>query len=197
MRYQNEWLLLEADDMVDEMEHRQPTEEFLFYEAVMNGDVEAVRKNCEQERFMDNEGVGMLSQDPITNLKYHFVITTAMITRLCRQRGMELEQAFRMSDFYIRSLDHIHTLQEIRHLHDEMVLDYTEKMRRICRSDTGSRHSISKRESPLKKLRSSLACPPAISPDCLKRRREIRSVLTFARRRSRWLKICSATAIMR
>ncbi len=47
MRYQNEWLLLEADDIVDEMEHRQPTEEFLFYEAVMGGDVEAVRKNCE------------------------------------------------------------------------------------------------------------------------------------------------------
>lgn len=140
MRYQNEWLLLEADDMVDEMEHRQPTEEFLFYEAVMSGDVEAVRRNCEQERFMDSEGVGALSQDPITNLKYHFVITTAIITRLCRQRGMELEQAFRMSDFYIQSLDHIHTLQEIRNLHDEMVLDYTEKMRRICRSDTGSRH---------------------------------------------------------
>lgn len=140
MRYQNEWLLLEADDIVDEMEHRQPTEEFLFYEAVMSGDVEAVRKNCEQERFMDSEGVGVLSQDPVTNLKYHFVITTAMITRLCRQRGMELEQAFRMSDFYIQSLDHIHTMQEIRHLHDEMVLDYAEKMRRICRSDTGSRH---------------------------------------------------------
>ena len=45
-----------------------------------------------------------------------------------------------MSDFYIQSLDRIHTLQEIQHLHDEMVLDYTEKMRRICRSDTGSRH---------------------------------------------------------
>ena len=103
MRYQNEWLLLEADDIADEMEHRQPTEEFLFYEAVMSGDVEAVRKNCEQERFMDSEGVGVLSKDPITNLKYHFVITTAMITRLCRQRGMELEQAFRMSDFYIQA----------------------------------------------------------------------------------------------
>lgn len=140
MGYQNDWRLLELDDMVDEMEHRQPTEEFLFYEAVVSGDVEAVRKNCEQERFLDNEGVGVLSKDPITNLKYHFVITTAMITRLCRQRGMELEQAFRMSDFYILSLDDLHTVQEIRHLHDEMVLDYTEKMRRIHRGDKGSRH---------------------------------------------------------
>lgn len=45
-----------------------------------------------------------------------------------------------MSDFYIQRLDDIHTLQGIRNLHDEMVLDYTEKMRRFSRSDTNSRH---------------------------------------------------------
>lgn len=140
MRYQDKWLLLEAEDDMDEVEHRQPTEEFLFYQAVTNGDVEAVRKNCDQERFLDSDGVGVLSRNPVTNLKYHFVITTAMITRLCKQKGMELEQAFRMSDFYIQRLDDIQTVQGIRNLHDEMVLDYTEKMRRICRSDANSKH---------------------------------------------------------
>lgn len=89
---------------------------------------------------MDSEGVGILSRNPVTNLKYHFVITTAMITRLCRQKGMELEQAFRMSDFYIQKLDDIHTVQGVRDLHDEMVLDYTEKMRKLRRSDTNSKH---------------------------------------------------------
>ena len=34
MGYQDEWLLLEAEDDIDEVEHRQPTEEFLFYQAV-------------------------------------------------------------------------------------------------------------------------------------------------------------------
>ena len=101
MAYKDEWLLLEADDDIDEMEHREPTEEFLFYRAVASGDVEQVKKNCEQGRFVEEEGVGVLSKDPVINLKYHFVITTAMITRLCRQNGMELEQAFRLSDFYI------------------------------------------------------------------------------------------------
>lgn len=138
--YQDEWLLLEAEDDIDEVEHRPPTEEFLFYRAVTEGDVETVRKNCEQERFLDSEGVGMLSRNRLTNLKYHFVITTAMITRLCKQKGMELEQAFRMSDFYIQMLDDIHTVQGVRDLHDEMVLDYTERMRKICRSDTNSKH---------------------------------------------------------
>ena len=140
MRYQNEWLLFEAGDDIDEIEHRQPSEEFLFYQAVASGDVEAVRKNCEQERFLESDGVGVLSRNPVTNLKYHFVITTAMITRLCRQNGMELEQAFRLSDFYIQKLDDIHTIQGVQTLHDEMVMDYTEKMRRFFRNDTNSKH---------------------------------------------------------
>lgn len=140
MNYQDEWLLLEAEDDIDEEEHRHLSEEFSFYQAVTNGDIEAVRKNCKEERFLDNEGVGTLSRNPVTNFKYHFVITTAMITRLCNQKGMELEQAFRMSDFYIQKLDDIHTVQGVRNLHDEMVMDYTEKMRRFHRSDTNSRH---------------------------------------------------------
>lgn len=140
MRYHNEWLLFEAGDEIDEIEHRPPSEEFLFYQAVASGDVEAVRKNCEQERFLETDGVGVLSRNPVTNLKYHFVITTAMVTRLCRQSGMELEQAFRLSDFYIQKLDDIHTIQGVQTLHDEMVMDFTEKMHRFFRNDTNSKH---------------------------------------------------------
>ena len=140
MSYKNEWFLLEADDDIDEIEHREPTEEFLFYRAVAAGDVDKVRQNCEQGRFVEGEGVGVLSRDPVVNLKYHFVITTAMITRLCRQNGMELEQAFRLSDFYIQKLDDISTKEGVKKLHDEMVMDYTEKMRKYFRSDTNSKH---------------------------------------------------------
>lgn len=140
MSYKNEWFLLEADDDIDEIEHREPTEEFLFYRAVATGDVDKVRQNCEQGRFVEGEGVGILSRNPVINLKYHFVITTAMIARLCRQNGMELEQAFRLSDFYIQKLDNIHTGEEVHRLHDEMVMDYAEKMRKYSRSDTNSKH---------------------------------------------------------
>ncbi len=138
--YRSEWVLLEAEDESDEMEHRPPTEEYLFYRAVAEGNVKAVKANCEQGRFLESEGVGVLSENPVTNLKYHFVITTAMITRICQQNGMELEQAFRLSDFYIRKLDQIHTMEGVRHLHDEMVIDYAEKMGKYLRSDTNSRH---------------------------------------------------------
>lgn len=51
MGYQDEWLLLEAEDDIDEVEHRQPTEEFLFYQAVTNGDMEAVRRIVSRRDF--------------------------------------------------------------------------------------------------------------------------------------------------
>lgn len=139
MGYRDEWLLLESEDEIDQVEHRQPTEEFLFYQAVTEGDMESVRKNCEQARFLETEGVGVLSRNELTNMKYHFVITTAMVTRLCAQKGMELEQAFRMSDFYIQRLDDVHSVQGVKKLHDEMAIDFAEKMRRIRKSDVGSK----------------------------------------------------------
>lgn len=45
-----------------------------------------------------------------------------------------------MSDFYIQQLDDVHTVQGVRNLHDAMVLDYAEKMHKICQSDTNSKH---------------------------------------------------------
>ena len=135
-----EWYIQEAIDNEEEKFHRPLSDEQLFFHAVSSGDIDFVRQNCKQKKFAETEGVGILSRDPVVNLKYHFVITTAMITRLCKQKGMELELAFRMSDFYIQKLDDIHTVEGVRSLHDEMVLDFTEKMRKICRSDTNSRH---------------------------------------------------------
>ena len=45
-----------------------------------------------------------------------------------------------LSDFYIQKLDDLHTEKEVRELHDVMVMDYTEKMRKYYRSDTNSKH---------------------------------------------------------
>lgn len=140
MKYQEEWRLYEVSDEFDELIHRPLDEEFLFYQAVANGDMDAVILNCQLGRFTEKEGVGVLSRNIVTNFKYHFVITTAMVTRMCCQKGMELEQAFRMSDFYIQKLDDIHTVSEISDLRDEMVIDFTERMRRKRQKDITSKH---------------------------------------------------------
>lgn len=70
----------------------------------------------------------MLSKNPLTNLKYHFVVTVALVTRNCVEGGLELEQAYRLSDFYILKMDSCSTVKAIIDLHKDMVLDFTGKM---------------------------------------------------------------------
>lgn len=56
MSYKDEWILLETADDIDEIEHREPIEEFLFYQAVAEGDIDKVRQNCKQDRFVEEKG---------------------------------------------------------------------------------------------------------------------------------------------
>lgn len=135
----DEWII-EPDFSELGMKHRKLSEEYLFYKAVAEGNLSMIEKNLRENKFIDSEGVGKLSTQPIVNIKYHFVITTAMITRLCSSGGMELERAFRLSDYYIQKLDHLHTLEDVHLLHEKMVWDFTNKMRMIKISDTVSKH---------------------------------------------------------
>lgn len=128
MNLQQEWYLNELKKSEEELPHRPMEVEYSFYTAVSSGDMDYVRKNINEGDFTNPEGMGILSHNELTNLKYHFVITTAMITRHCVEAGMELEQAYRLSDFYILKMDSAKTKQAIADLHDSMVLDFTGKM---------------------------------------------------------------------
>ena len=124
----NEWYRRELYESESEAYHRPMEKEYSFYSAVKNGDMEFVRKNLNQGDFTNPEGMGVLSKNALTNLKYHFVVTVALITRHCVEGGLELEQAYRLSDFYILKMDSCTTIKAITELHQDMVLDFTGKM---------------------------------------------------------------------
>lgn len=124
----NEWCTQEFSDSESETFHRPMETEYSFYTAVKMGDIEFVRDNLNHGDFTNPAGMGVLSKDSITNLKYHFVITVAMITRHCVEGGLELEQAYRLSDFYILKMDSCTTIKDIDNLHKDMVFDFTGKM---------------------------------------------------------------------
>lgn len=126
---ENQWSKKEIENSESEIHHRALSEEYSFFEAVKDGNIEAVSRNLQEEAFTNPEGMGILSKNPLTNLKYHFVITVALVTRYCIDGGMETEQAYRLSDFYIIHMDACSTIQEISDLHHEMALDFTGKMR--------------------------------------------------------------------
>ena len=108
----NQWSKKEIEDSEYEIHHRALSEEYSFFEAVKDGNIEAVSKNLKEEAFTNPEGMGILSKNPLTNLKYHFVVTVALVTRYCIDGGMETEQAYRLSDFYIIHMDACSTIRE-------------------------------------------------------------------------------------
>lgn len=128
MGLEHEWCVQEVEKCEEGITHRPMEEEYSFYEAVRSGDMDFVRENCREGVFTKPEGMGVLSRDAITNIRYHFVVTVAMVTRHCVEAGMELEQAYRLSDFYILKMDACTDISAIAELHNSMALDFTGKM---------------------------------------------------------------------
>lgn len=127
--FKTQWYKEELQNSDSDIKHRSLSEEYSFFEAVKDGNIEFVQKNCQEKAFINPEGMGILSKNSLTNLKYHFVITVALITRYCIDGGMETEQAYRLSDFYILHMDTCQSMKEISELHDVMAHDFTGKMR--------------------------------------------------------------------
>lgn len=114
MAFSEEWYETELKSSELETLHRPPTVEYSFYTAVKTGDMETVVANCKEDAFIHLEGTGVLSRNTLTNIKYHFVVTAAMLTRYCIDGGLEPEQAYRLSDFYILKMDTCTTVRQIR-----------------------------------------------------------------------------------
>lgn len=128
MNLEHEWYMKELRMSEEDASHRPMEVEYSFYTAVSCGDMDYVRNNIKEGAFRNPDGMGILSRNSLTNYRYHFIVTAAMITRYCVEAGMELEQAYRLSDFYILKMDTLTTIKDIILLHDNMALDFTGKM---------------------------------------------------------------------
>lgn len=106
------------------------TPELAFYSLIRSGDTEQVRRIC-QESFIDKQGFGKLSENPLRNIRYHFIITIALIARYCIDGGLDVSTSYGLSDFYIQKVDTCTTPEEISELHFTAVMDYTNRMKKL------------------------------------------------------------------
>jgi len=123
----------------ENFEHASFDREVAFYESICTGDIEKVKLLATP---LCSSGYGKLSPDSLRNLKYHFVVSVAMITRFCINSGMTPEEAYNLSDVYILKADACLTPDEIHELHSEMMLMFTKKMRKIRNSRIYSKQVI-------------------------------------------------------
>lgn len=121
--------------------HAPYTPEFDFYYAVKNGDIEKVTELCKTD-FTKKTGLGKLSDDPLQSMKYHFVITAAMLARYGIDAGLEHELAYGMSDLYIQKCDKLNSLHELSELHREMSLDFVKRTNALRKKRIISKHVV-------------------------------------------------------
>lgn len=105
--------------------HMPINNEMEFYECVRQGNIEKLRAVMTP---LGSSGYGMLSEDELRNIKYHMIISVAMIARFCTEGGMEFEMAYSLSDLYINATDKCVSVKQVSKLHESMVFDFTDRM---------------------------------------------------------------------
>ena len=119
--------------------HSPYEKELEFYSAVSSGNLQRVK---ELYTPLAVEGYGQLSKDPIRNIKYHLVITIALIARFCIEAGMPMETAYTISDIFINRLDESTTKEQLSEIHRETFLEYTKRMQKVNSGEAYSKHIL-------------------------------------------------------
>lgn len=115
-------LLIQSENQIF---HTNYQKELRFYRAVQEGDIDQV---IELFTPLSTTGMGVLSPSSIRNIRYHFIISVALITRFCIEGGLPTETAYTLSDLYIQRADAIQNEASIAALHKEMIFDFTNLM---------------------------------------------------------------------
>ncbi|MBP3593145.1 MAG: helix-turn-helix transcriptional regulator [Lachnospiraceae bacterium] len=115
----------------EQTHHVEYDHEYKYYDNIAEGRIEEVQKVLADPKDItryEEPEYGKLSKDFLRNMRYHFVVSTALITRLCVEKGLERELAYTLSDLYIGKMDIAKTAEQIIILHNEMLMDFTCKM---------------------------------------------------------------------
>lgn len=112
-------------------EHHRLIDEITYGRALQNGDDSAIEAMVGAISSPDN---GMLSKDPLTNIKYFYITGVTCTVRFCITGGMDEQEAYYTSDLFIQSLDNCDTIVSVQNLCRKMVEFYLEKMRSLKRA---------------------------------------------------------------
>ena len=106
--------------------HTTYDSESLRFHLLMNGDMRAVDESM---RVLDPKLQGKLSDDPIRNMRYLFIVNTGLATRYLIEMGVPQENVYAISDVYIQRADKARTIAEIRRLNREVWTVFVQTVR--------------------------------------------------------------------
>lgn len=116
--------------------HPTHHEDMLRYYYLQQGDMRAVEEGY---RTLNANMQGTLSKDPVRNMKYLFVVTTAFAARIAVEAGVPLEESYSISDLYIQKMDLLETADEVRELIKAVYTTYVKTVQKFKKSNTYSK----------------------------------------------------------
>lgn len=136
MKINNELLSLIYNNREFQISHLPYDRETAFYKNIQLGNIIEVRRLF---RPLDSDGLGILSDDPLRNIKYHLIITIAFITRYCIEGGLGMEEAYTLSDAYVNKTDKCISKAQVMEIHREVVEVFTHRMNALLKQNPFSK----------------------------------------------------------
>lgn len=110
--------------------------EFEKFKDIQLGNVKKVKDNFKTIRKNFYAGKGTLSENPVRNIRYHMIISTAIVARICVEGGMNHDEAYTLSDIYIQKVDTMQTFDEILDWFETMHIDFATRMYELKKEAT-------------------------------------------------------------
>ena len=85
---------------------------------------------------------GIVAQEPLRQRKNLFIVTATLVSRAAIQGGMQVDDAFSLSDSYTQQCELLTTPEKITNLQYRMLLDYTERVERLRHGKTPSKLAL-------------------------------------------------------
>lgn len=124
-----------------ELFHPTYDEELAFYDLIKSGNVEELQKRGDDDwKMIELPERGELSKNHLQSVKYHVVVSIAMITRFCIEGGMDEKDAYHLSDLYINQTDIQKSVAAVIELQKEMAVSFAKRMKKLKIVDNHSVH---------------------------------------------------------
>lgn len=121
---------LYTDTMYESAERKASHTTFLHemhrLDLIARGDVEAMRKNA---TIIPGQH-GQIGNNALRQAKNIFIAGCTLYTRAAVAGGLDIEEAYNLSDIYIRTCESYTNVADVERLHQKMPLDFTERVAR-------------------------------------------------------------------
>lgn len=115
--------------------------EIVYYDLIAAGDLEGLNR-WRNSYGLQKHASGKLSDNDVTNERYHGIVLVALVSRFCIEAGMDICVSYALSDIYIQRLDSLKTVKEIIDLRKEIADDYCRRMHDMKKKNVVSRHIV-------------------------------------------------------